>query len=193
MSPRRARSSTRPEKLRGIRSEILPDREYASKWTVLEGDLETSSRTMLPLRVVERTVAIAGMADSPTTRRAAEMLPCRESNLAVGAPIVILWKRRGLRPTRLSINACRMEGAEDCAANGSSSQEPLMGSSTVNMLTPLVGTLGGAATISSLLCRGDATTIDDEVDASAFDVYAGGTVAKSARGTPWLRVPPFHL
>ena len=55
---------------------------------------------MLPLRVVERMVAVAGT-DSPTTRRAAEMLPCRESNLAVGAPSVMLRKWRGLRPARL--------------------------------------------------------------------------------------------
>jgi hypothetical protein len=119
----------------------LPARECTSKWTVLEGDLETcttvqrelhrrvgvrltSSRTMLPLRVVEQMVAVAGVADSPTTRRVAEMLPCRESNLAVGAPTVILRKRRGLRPMRFSTIACRMEGAEDGTANGSSSQEP---------------------------------------------------------------------
>jgi hypothetical protein len=69
-------------------------------------------------------VAIAGMADSPTTRKAAEMLPCRESNLAVGVPIVMLRKRRGLRPARFSTNVCKMGGVEVCAANGSSSQEP---------------------------------------------------------------------
>jgi hypothetical protein len=69
-----------------------------------------------------------------------------------------------------------------------------MGSSTVNMFTPLVGTLGSAGTMGSLLCRGDATTIVD-VDASAFEVYAGGTVAKSASGAPCLRheSPSFTL
>jgi hypothetical protein len=38
------------------------------------------------------------------------------------------------------------------------------------MLTRLVGILGGAATIGSLLPRGDATTTDDEVDAPAVEV-----------------------
>jgi hypothetical protein len=47
---------------------------------------------------------------------------------------------------------------------------PLMGSSTVNTLTPLVGTLGGVAAIGSLLRRGEATTIDDEVDAPIVEV-----------------------
>ena len=79
---------------------------------------------MLPLRVVARMVAVAVMADSPATRRAAEMLPCRDSNLAVGVPSVILRKRRGLRPARCSTIVCKMEVPEDCGANGSSSQEP---------------------------------------------------------------------
>jgi hypothetical protein len=55
---------------------------------------------MLPLRVVVRMVAVAVMADCPTTRKAAEMLPCRESNLAVAVPSVVLRARRGLRPAR---------------------------------------------------------------------------------------------
>jgi len=80
---------------------------------------------MFPLRVVVRMVAVAVMADSPTTRRAAEMLPCRDSNLAVAVPSVMLRNRRGLRPAaRCSTIVRKREVPEDCGANGSSSQEP---------------------------------------------------------------------
>lgn len=87
-------------------------------------DRRTSSRTMLPWRVVALMVAVAGVADSPTTRNVAAMLPFREFNLAVGAPIVMLRMRRGLRSVRCAIIVCMMEGPEDRMANGSSSQEP---------------------------------------------------------------------
>ena len=52
------------------------------------------------------------------------MLPSSEANLAVGAPIVMLRRLRGPRPARLAIIVCKIEEPEDCAANGSSSQEP---------------------------------------------------------------------
>jgi len=52
------------------------------------------------------------------------MLPSREVNLAVGAPIVMLRKRRGLRSVRFATIVRKIEEPEDCAANGSSSQEP---------------------------------------------------------------------
>ena len=52
------------------------------------------------------------------------MLPSREVNLPVGAPIVMLRKRRGLRSVLVATIACKIEEPEDGAANGSSSQEP---------------------------------------------------------------------
>jgi hypothetical protein len=71
-------------------------------------------------------VAVAGVAvsDSPTTRKVAEMPPFRELNLAVGAPIVMLRERRGLRPARFPTIVCKMEELGDRMANGSSTQEP---------------------------------------------------------------------
>jgi len=87
-------------------------------------DRRTSSRTMLPWRVVALMVAVAGVADTPTTRKVAEMPPFRELNLAVGAPIVMLRMRRGLRPARPATIVCKMEELEDRMTNGSSSQEP---------------------------------------------------------------------
>ena len=69
-------------------------------------------------------MAVAGVADCSTTRKDAEMLPSREMNLAVGAPIVMLRKPRGLRAARFATIVCKIEEPEDCAANGSSSQEP---------------------------------------------------------------------
>ncbi len=164
---------------------------------------------MLPLRVVVRMVAAAVMADSPTTRKVAEMLPCRESNLAVGVPSVMLRKRRGLRPLRCRIIACKMLVPEDCGANGSSSQEPrerrklrvgnphlswqphrpLMGSIIVNMFKPLKGALDGGVTTGSLWPEEDATTTADEVDASLVEEYAGGTGSKTESGAAcpkWL-------
>ena len=59
-----------------------------------------------------------------------------------------------------------------------------MGSSTVKMLKPLVGTLDGGATTGSLLPEGVATTIADEVDACPAEEYAGGPV-KSGSGAPY--------
>jgi hypothetical protein len=54
-----------------------------------------------------------------------------------------------------------------------------MGSRTVNMLKPLVGTLDGGVTTGSVLPEGDATTIADEEDASLAEEYAGGPGTKS--------------
>ena len=79
---------------------------------------------MLPRRVVAWIVAVAGVDRSPSTRKAAEMPPCRELNLAVGAPIIMLRFRRGLRPVWCPIIVCKMEKPEGCGANGSSNQEP---------------------------------------------------------------------
>ena len=78
---------------------------------------------MLPLRVAAQTVAVAVtvMGDSPTTRRAAEMLPCRESNLAVAVPSIIL---RSLRPARYRTIVYKMEVPEYYGVNGSSNREP---------------------------------------------------------------------
>ena len=59
-----------------------------------------------------------------------------------------------------------------------------MGSSTVNMLKPLVGTPGGGVTTGSVLPEGDATTTADEVDASPAEKYAGGPGTKSESGAP---------
>jgi len=65
-------------------------------------DWLTSSGTRLPWRVVAWIVAVAGVADCSTTWKDAEMLPSREMNLAVGAPIVMLRKSHGLRSARFA-------------------------------------------------------------------------------------------
>jgi hypothetical protein len=66
-----------------------------------------------------------------------------------------------------------------------------MGSSIVNMLKPLVGTLDDGVATGSVLPEGDATTIADEVDASLDEEYAGGPVAKSGSGAPYSENPFF--
>lgn len=57
-----------------------------------------------------------------------------------------------------------------------------MGSSTVNMLRPLVGTPDGGVATGSVMPEGDATITADEVDASLAEEYAGGPAAKSEWG-----------
>lgn len=57
-----------------------------------------------------------------------------------------------------------------------------MGSITVDMFKPLVGTLDGGVTTGSLWPEEDATTTGDEVDASLGGGYPGGPGSKSESG-----------
>ena len=51
---------------------------------------------------------------------------------------------------------------------------PLMGSITVNMFKPLVGTADGGATTGRVWPEDEATTTADEVDGSLVEEYSGG-------------------